>query len=51
LTVPLNVLVIHKNCDFLGWLKTNAIFTDAKHIEELVARLVEKRPTNPSAES
>jgi len=51
LTVPLNVLVIHKNCDFLGWLKTNAVFTDAKHIEELVARLVGKRPTNPSAES
>jgi hypothetical protein len=51
LTVPLNVLVIHKGYDFLGWLKTNAIFTDAKHIKELVARLVEKRPTNPSAES
>jgi hypothetical protein len=49
--VGLNVLVIHKNCDFLGWLKTNAIFTDAKHIEELVARLVGKRPRNPSAES
>jgi hypothetical protein len=49
--VGLNVLVIHKNCDFLGWLKTNAIFTDAKHIEELVARLVEKGPTNPPAES
>jgi hypothetical protein len=49
--VGLNVLVIHKNCDFLGWLKTNAIFTDAKHIEELVARLVGKRPVNPSAES
>jgi hypothetical protein len=49
--VGLNVLVIHKDCDFLGWLKTNAVFTDAKHVEELVARLVEKRPTNPSAES
>jgi hypothetical protein len=22
--VGLNVLVIHKDCDFLGWLKTNA---------------------------
>ena len=49
--VGLNVLVIHKGYDFLGWLKTNAAFTDAKHVEELVARLVEKRPTNPSAES
>jgi hypothetical protein len=49
--VGLNVLVIHKNCDFLGWLKTNAVFTDARHVEELVARRVEKRPTNPSAES
>jgi type IV secretory pathway ATPase VirB11/archaellum biosynthesis ATPase len=49
--VGLNVLVIHKDCDFLGWLKTNAVFTDAKHIKELVAGLVEKRPTNPSAES
>jgi hypothetical protein len=49
--VGLNVLVIHKDCDFLGWLKTNAIFTDAKHVEELVARLVGKRPTNPPAES
>jgi hypothetical protein len=46
-----NVLVIHKNCRFLGWLKTNAVFTDAKHIEELVARLVEKRPINPSTEN
>jgi hypothetical protein len=45
------LLVIHKGYDFLGWLKTNAIFTDAKHIEELVARLVGKRPTNPPAES
>jgi hypothetical protein len=49
--VGLNVLVIHKDCDFLGWLKTNAVFTDAKHVEELVARLVEKRPINPSTES
>jgi len=49
--VGLNVLVIHKNCDFLGWLKTNAIFTDTKHVEELVARLVGKRPTNPPAEN
>jgi type IV secretory pathway ATPase VirB11/archaellum biosynthesis ATPase len=49
--VGLNVLVIHKNCDFLGWLKTNAVFTDAKHIAELVARLVGKRPRNPPAES
>jgi hypothetical protein len=49
--VGLNVLVIHKDCDFLGRLKTNAVFTDARHDEELVARLVEKRPTNPSAES
>jgi hypothetical protein len=49
--VGLNVLVIHKNCDFLGWLKTNAVFTDAKHVEELVARLVGKGPTNPPAES
>jgi hypothetical protein len=49
--VGLNVLVIHKDCDFLGWLKTNAVFTDAKHVEELVARLVGKRPANPSAES
>jgi hypothetical protein len=49
--VGLNVLVIHKDCDFLGWLKTNAVFTDARHVEELVARLVGKRPTNPSAES
>jgi hypothetical protein len=49
--VGLNVLVIHKDCDFLGWLKTNAIFTDTKHVEELVARLVEKGPTNPPAES
>jgi hypothetical protein len=45
------LLVIHKGYDFLGWLKTNAIFTDAKHIEELVARLVGKRPRNPPAES
>jgi hypothetical protein len=49
--VGLNVLVIHKGYDFLGWLKTNAIFTDAKHIKELVARLAEKGPTNPPAES
>jgi hypothetical protein len=49
--VGLNVLVIHKNCDFLGWLKTNAVFTDTKHVEELVARLVEKRPINPSTEN
>jgi hypothetical protein len=49
--VGLNALVIHKNYDFLGWLKTNATFTDAKHVEELVARLVEKRPTNPPTES
>jgi hypothetical protein len=49
--VGLNVLVIHKNCDFLGWLKTNEVFTDTKHVEELVARLVEKGPTNPPAES
>jgi hypothetical protein len=49
--VGLNVLVIHKDCDFLGWLKTNAVFTDARHVEELVARLVGKRPTNPPAES
>jgi hypothetical protein len=49
--VGLSVLVIHKNCDFLGWLKTNAIFTDTKHVEELVTRLVGKRPTNPSAEN
>jgi type IV secretory pathway ATPase VirB11/archaellum biosynthesis ATPase len=45
------VLVIHKDCDFLGWLKSNAVFTDARHIEELVARLVEKRPINPSAKN
>jgi hypothetical protein len=45
--VGLNVLVIHKDCDFLGWLKTNAVFTDAKHTKKLVARLVEKGPTNP----
>jgi hypothetical protein len=49
--VGLNVLVIHKDCDFLGWLKTNAVFTDAKHTKELMARLVEKGPTNPPAES
>jgi hypothetical protein len=49
--VGLNVLVIHKGYDFLGWLKTNAIFTDAKHIKELVARLVGKGRTNPPAES
>jgi hypothetical protein len=45
------LLVIHKGYDFLGWLKTNAVFTDAKHIEELVARFVEKRLINPSAEN
>jgi type IV secretory pathway ATPase VirB11/archaellum biosynthesis ATPase len=49
--VGLNVLVIHKGYDFLGWLKTNAVFTDARHIKKLVARLVGKRPTNPPAES
>jgi hypothetical protein len=49
--VGLNVLVIHKDFDFLGWLKTNAVFTDAKHIKKFVARLIEKGPTNPPAES
>jgi len=47
----LNALVIHKDYDFLGWLKTNAVFTDARHTKELMARLVEKGPTNPPAES
>jgi hypothetical protein len=45
--VGLNVLVIHKGYDFLGWLKTNAVFTDVRHTKELMARLVEKGPTNP----
>jgi hypothetical protein len=49
--VGLNVLVIHKDCDFLGWLKTNAVFIDTKYVEELVARLVGKGPINPSTES
>jgi hypothetical protein len=49
--VGFNVLVIHKGYDFLSWLKTNAAFTDARHIKELVARLAEKGPTNQPAES
>jgi hypothetical protein len=49
--VGLNVLVIHKGYDFLGWLNCKAVFTDAWHIKKLVARLVGKRPTNPPAES
>jgi type IV secretory pathway ATPase VirB11/archaellum biosynthesis ATPase len=27
----LNVLVVHKDCRFLGWLKTNAVFTYPRH--------------------
>jgi hypothetical protein len=34
----LNVLVVHKDCRFLGWLKTNAVFTDPRQIDELMAR-------------
>jgi hypothetical protein len=45
------VLIVHRNYSAYGWLLTNAIFTDPKHLEELVARLVEKRPTNPSIEN
>jgi type IV secretory pathway ATPase VirB11/archaellum biosynthesis ATPase len=46
----LNALVIHKDYDFLGWLKTNAVFTDARHTKELMARFVGKSPRNPPAE-
>jgi hypothetical protein len=34
----LNALVTHKDCRFLGWLKTNAVFTDPRQIDGLVAR-------------
>jgi Flp pilus assembly CpaF family ATPase len=43
----LNALVIHKDYDFLGWLKTNAVFTDPRQIGELMARFVGKRPRKP----
>jgi len=46
----LNVLVVHKDCRFLGWLKTNAVFTYPRHLDELIERFVKKAkgPTNPS---
>jgi hypothetical protein len=31
-----SVLVIHKYCDFLGWLKTNATFADAELFDDLM---------------
>jgi hypothetical protein len=34
----LEALVVHKDCRFLGWLKTNAVFTDPRQIDGLVAR-------------
>jgi hypothetical protein len=46
----LEALVVHKDCRFLGWLKTNAVFTDPRHLDELIERFVKKArgPTNPS---
>ena len=38
-----NVLVIHKNCRFLGWLKTNAAFADPRQIDELMERFARGR--------
>jgi hypothetical protein len=31
-----SVFVIHKDCDFLGWLNTNATFTDAELFDDLM---------------
>jgi len=47
----LNALVTHKDCRFLGWLKTNAVFTDPRHLDELIERFVKKAkgPTSPKA--
>jgi flagellar protein FlaI len=44
------VLVVHKNYSAYGWLLTNAIFTDPKHLDELIIRLARmcRRPINPA---
>jgi flagellar protein FlaI len=44
------VLVVHRNYSAYGWLMTNAIFTDPKHLDELIIRFARmgRRPINPA---
>jgi flagellar protein FlaI len=44
------VLVVHRNYSAYGWLLTNAIFTDPKHLDELIIRFARmgRRPINPA---
>jgi len=44
------VLVMHRAYSAYGWLLTNAIFTDARHLDELIVRFARmgRRPINPA---
>jgi len=43
-------LVVHRNYSAYGWLSTNAIFTDPRHLDELIIRFARmgRRPINPA---
>jgi flagellar protein FlaI len=44
------VLVVHRSYSAYGWLLTNAVFTDPKHLDELIIRFARmgRRPINPA---
>lgn len=43
-------LVIHRNYSALGWLMTNAVFHNPRHLDELIMRFARagRRPINPA---
>ena len=47
------VLVVHRRYSAYGWLLTNAIFTDPKHLDELIIRFARmgRRPINPTQQT
>jgi flagellar protein FlaI len=47
------VLVVHRRYSAYGWLLTNAIFTDPKHLDELIIRFARmgRRPINPAQQT